>query len=146
MAGVVTLQVDVIKDGVRKFNTKMPFFLPSPVDPVYSEKIVFEGIGVDLYQNGRQGNMDATLATKVAVRETMTYLQGLGYTQEQAYLLLSAVSAKGPDPALVLLFPAFCGETAACAKHDYEVRTKLLTLLFPLYVWTCNHDLWLLGA
>lgn len=91
MAGVVTLQVDLIKGGATKFGTKMPFFLPSPIDPQYSEKIVFEGIGVDIYNDGKQGNMEATVAIKVAVRECIAYLGELGYTREQAYLLLSAV-------------------------------------------------------
>lgn len=68
----------------------MPIFMPSPVDPVYSSKLVFEGIGVDLHEDGAQGNMDATLAFKTAARNCIAYLMKLGYTREQAYLLLSA--------------------------------------------------------
>lgn len=58
IAGITTLQVGIIKGGVEKFDMKMPIFIPSPIDPVYSNKLVFEGIGVDLHDTGAQGNMD----------------------------------------------------------------------------------------
>lgn len=102
MAGTITLQVGVIKGGVEKFAMTMPIFLPSPIDPVYSSKIVFEGVGVDLHEGtGYQGNMDATQAYKTAARNCMDYIMKLGYTREQAYLLLSAAPIEANLSALV---------------------------------------------
>ncbi|MCO5566628.1 hypothetical protein L7F22_020305 [Adiantum nelumboides] len=85
MAGITTLKVDLIKNGVEKFAMTMPIFLPSPIDPIYAEKVcptpllpraeicspssaqlVFQGISVDLHNGtGKQESMDATLAFKV---------------------------------------------------------------------------------
>ncbi|PWN48324.1 Acetamidase/Formamidase [Violaceomyces palustris] len=101
MAGTMTLKTGLIKGGVEKFGMKMPMFIPSPIDPVYSQKIVFEGIGVDLHETGRQGNMDATLAFKTATRNCIDYIVKLGYTREQAYLLLSAAPVDSHIGAMV---------------------------------------------
>ncbi|CAK5264355.1 unnamed protein product, partial [Mycena citricolor] len=46
-AGIITFSTSIIKGGVEKFALKQPIFLPSPVDPMYSAKVVFEGISVD---------------------------------------------------------------------------------------------------
>lgn len=75
---------------------------PSPVDPLYSQQIVFEGISVgasdsmqilkicsltllwvDLHGDGKQHSMDATVAYKQAALNCMAYLKKLGYTREQ---------------------------------------------------------------
>lgn len=87
---LVRLDRDLPPFPINPPTVKMPIFMPSPVDPVYSNKLVFEGIGVDLHEDGAQGNMDATLAFKTAARNCIAYLMKLGYTREQAYLLLSA--------------------------------------------------------
>lgn len=80
---------------------KMPIFLPSPVDPLYSNQLVFEGIGVDLHETGEQKNMCATTAFKTAARNCIAYLEKLGYTREQAYLLLSAAPVDSHVGAIV---------------------------------------------
>ncbi|KAG6836372.1 hypothetical protein H0H93_008733 [Arthromyces matolae] len=74
MAGIVTLKTSIIKDGVEKFGLKNPIFLPSPVDPHYSQQVVFEGISVDVHGDGRQYNMDATVAYKQAALNAIAYL------------------------------------------------------------------------
>ncbi|KAK0541555.1 hypothetical protein OC835_000023 [Tilletia horrida] len=100
-AGITTLSVGLIKDGMAKFQQTMPFFIPSPIDPQYAHQIVFEGIGVDLHGDGSQKNMDATQAFKTAARNAIAYLQQLGYTREQAYLLLSAAPIEAKIGAVV---------------------------------------------
>jgi hypothetical protein len=47
MAGIIKFSTSIIKGGVEKFALKQPIFLPSPVDPLYSAKLIFEGISVD---------------------------------------------------------------------------------------------------
>ena len=38
-AGIITLKTSIIKGGVEKFALKQPIFMPSPVDPMYSQKV-----------------------------------------------------------------------------------------------------------
>ncbi|KIK63572.1 hypothetical protein GYMLUDRAFT_259300 [Collybiopsis luxurians FD-317 M1] len=101
MAGIITMSTSIIKGGVEKFALKQPIFLPSPVDPLYSAKLIFEGISVDYHGDGKQYNMDATVAYKQAALNAITYLMKIGYTREQAYLLLSAAPVESHVAALV---------------------------------------------
>lgn len=101
MAGIITLNCSIIKGGTEKFGLKQPIFLPSPIDPLYSSKLVFEGISVDYHGDGKQYNMDATVAYKQAALNTIAYLMKLGYTREQAYLLLSAAPIESHVGAIV---------------------------------------------
>ncbi|KAH0585648.1 hypothetical protein H2248_008870 [Termitomyces sp. 'cryptogamus'] len=101
MAGIVTLRTSIIKGGVEKFELMNPIFLPSPVDPKYAQQVVFEGISVDVHGDGKQYNMDATVAYKQAALNAITYLGKIGYTREQAYLLLSAAPIESYVGAVV---------------------------------------------
>ncbi|KAF7773431.1 hypothetical protein Agabi119p4_5598 [Agaricus bisporus var. burnettii] len=101
MAGIITFNTSIIKGGVEKFGLKQPIFLPSPVDPMYSQKLVFEGLSVDINGDGKQYYMDATVAYKQAALNAIAYLQKLGYTREQAYLLLSAAPIESHVGAIV---------------------------------------------
>ncbi|KAI6024892.1 Acetamidase/Formamidase [Pisolithus microcarpus] len=75
MAGIITFSTSIIKGGVEKFALKQPIFLPSPIDPLYSSKLIFEGISVDYHGDGTQYNMDATVAYKQAALNAIAYLQ-----------------------------------------------------------------------
>jgi len=101
MAGIITFSTSIIKGGVEKFALKQPIFLPSPIDPLYSSKIVFEGLSVDIHGDGKQYNMDASVAYKQAALNAIAYLQKIGYTREQAYLILSAAPIESHVAALV---------------------------------------------
>ncbi|OBZ72564.1 Formamidase [Grifola frondosa] len=101
MAGIITFSTSVIKGGIEKFALKQPIFLPSPVDPLYSAKLIFEGISVDYHGDGKQYNMDATVAYKQATLNAIAYLMKIGYTREQAYLLLSAAPIESHVGAVV---------------------------------------------
>ncbi|PAV16081.1 Acetamidase Formamidase [Pyrrhoderma noxium] len=101
MAGIITFSTSIIKGGVEKFALKQPIFLPSPIDPLYSAKLVFEGISVDYHGDGKQYNMDATVAYKQAALNCIAYLMKIGYTREQAYLLLSAAPVESHVGAVV---------------------------------------------
>ncbi|VDB88408.1 unnamed protein product [Peniophora sp. CBMAI 1063] len=101
MAGIIQFKTSIIKNGVEKFGLRQPIFLPSPIDPVYSQKLVFEGLSVDLHGDGKQYDMDATVAYKQAALNCIDYLMKLGYTREQAYLLLSAAPVDSHVGAVV---------------------------------------------
>jgi len=47
MAGFLDLKIEVIKDGVKKYNIKNPIFKSGPVEPKFSNYLIFEGISVD---------------------------------------------------------------------------------------------------
>lgn len=90
MAGIITLKVSIIPDGVRKMgDLTMPIFLPSPIDPKYGSQVRFSGVGVD-HERNFQHDMDLTRAFKNVCLDAIKYLMNLGYTREQSYLLLSA--------------------------------------------------------
>ncbi|KAJ7035288.1 Acetamidase Formamidase [Mycena alexandri] len=95
MAGIITFSTSIIKGGIEKFALKQPIFLPSPIDPLYSSKVIFEGISVDYHGDGKQYNMDATVAYKQAA------LNAIAYLMKQAYLLLSAAPIESHVGALV---------------------------------------------
>ncbi|HKH09869.1 MAG TPA: formamidase [Rubrobacter sp.] len=87
MGGWIEFGVDLIKGGMAKYGMLNPFFKPGPVEPRYSEFLAFEGISVE---DGVNYYMDATVAYRQAALNAIGYLSKLGYTEEQAYLLLSA--------------------------------------------------------
>jgi hypothetical protein len=66
MSGYIDLHVDIIKGGMDKYAMVNPIFKPGPVEPRYSEYLVFEGISVDEF-TGQQYYMDAHVAYRRAV-------------------------------------------------------------------------------
>ncbi|KAF8230821.1 Acetamidase/Formamidase [Tricholoma matsutake] len=96
MAGIITFTTSIIKGGVEKFGLKQPIFLPSPIDPLYSSKIIFEGLSVEINGNGKQHYMDATVAYKQAALNAIDYLMKLGYN-----LFLSAAPVDSHVGAIV---------------------------------------------
>ncbi|KAG6372191.1 Acetamidase Formamidase [Boletus reticuloceps] len=98
MAGIIKFKTSIIKGGVEKFALKQPIFLPSPVDPLYSAKLIFEGISVDIHGTGKQYNMDATVAYKQAALNAIAYLQKVCINE---YLLLSAAPVESHVGAIV---------------------------------------------
>ena len=47
MAGYLDLRVNIIKGGMAKYGMMNPIFKPSPLEPHYTEYLIFEGISVD---------------------------------------------------------------------------------------------------
>ncbi len=93
MPGFIDLHFDVIKDGMSKYPSTMPFFKPGRVGPNYSEFLTFEGISVE---NGRNFYMNATVAYRQACLNAINFLMpAMGWTFEQAYLFLGAAPIEG---------------------------------------------------
>ncbi|KAG6386820.1 hypothetical protein SASPL_151996 [Salvia splendens] len=101
MSGFLELKCEIIRDGMKKYLTPMgptalhvnPIFEIGPVEPRFSEWLVFEGISVD--ESGRQHYLDASVAYKHAVLNAINYLSRFGYSKEQVYLLLSCCPCEG---------------------------------------------------
>lgn len=107
MAGYLDLHVDLIKGGVEKYGMINPIFKPGPVEPRYSEYLVFEGISVDEF-TGEQYYLDAHVAYRRACLNAIAYLNKFGYTGEQAYLLLSCAPVEGRVSGIVDIPNACC--------------------------------------
>jgi formamidase len=107
MAGYIDLHVDLIKGGVEKYAMTNPIFKPGPVEPRYSEYLVFEGISVDEF-TGKQYYLDAHVAYRRACLNAIAYLQKFGFTGEQAYLLLSCAPVEGRVSGIVDIPNACC--------------------------------------
>lgn len=88
MPGVVTLRVNVIKNGVSTLGVTTPTYQTSESEIAYRNKIVFTGLSVD--DDGVQKDRDGLTAYRNACWAAMGYLEKQGYTREQAYVILSA--------------------------------------------------------
>lgn len=107
MAGYLDLHVDIIKGGVEKYSMINPIFKPGPVEPHYSEYLIFEGISVDEF-SGEQYYLDAHVAYRRACLNAIEYLKKFGFTGEQAYLLLSCAPVEGRVSGIVDIPNACC--------------------------------------
>jgi formamidase len=116
MSGFIDLHVDIIKGGVEKYGMVNPIFKTSPVEPHYSEYLVFEGISVDEF--GKQYFMDVHIAYRRACLNAIEYLKKFGFTGEQAYLLLSCAPVEGRVSGIVDIPNACC--TVAIPTEIFE--------------------------
>ncbi|QOS98307.1 acetamidase/formamidase family protein [Brevibacterium sp. JNUCC-42] len=125
MAGWIDLQVDLIKDGMEKYSiTENPVFKPGPVDPHYSEFLVFEGISVH-ESTGEQHYLDAHLAYRRACLNAIEYLKtAMGYTGEQAYMLLSTAPVEGRISGIVDVPNACCTLWLPTSIFDRDILPK----------------------
>lgn len=117
MSGYIDLHVDIIKGGMDKYGMVNPIFKPGPVEPRYSEYLVFEGISVDEFE-GKQYYMDAHIAYRRACLNAIEYLKKFGFTGEQAYLLLSCAPVEGRVSGIVDIPNVCC--TVAIPTEIFE--------------------------
>lgn len=124
IAGFIDLHVDIIKGGMAKYGiVNNPVFKPGPVEPHYSEFLVFEGISVDEF-SGKQHYLDAHLAYRRACLNAIEYLKTLGYTGEQAYMLLSTAPVEGRISGIVDIPNACCTLAIPTAIFDRDITPK----------------------
>jgi len=127
MSGFLELKCSVIKGGMKYLPvvgpsplSVNPIFEIGPLEPRYSEWLVFEGVSVD--EKGVQHYLDATIAYKRAVLNCIKYLSQFGYTEEQVYLLLSSIPSEGRISGIVDV-PNACATLAIpLAIFDRDVR------------------------
>ncbi|KAI3747860.1 hypothetical protein L6452_10557 [Arctium lappa] len=130
MSGFLELKCDIIRGGMKEYLTPMgptplhvnPIFEIGPVEPRFSEWLVFEGISVD--ESGRQHYLDASVAYKRAVLNAIDYLSKFGYTKEQVYLLLSCCPCEGRISGIVDAPNAVATLAIPTAIFDQDIRPK----------------------
>ncbi|KAJ1698320.1 hypothetical protein LUZ63_006832 [Rhynchospora breviuscula] len=128
MSGFLELKCEIIRGGMKEYLTPMgptplhvnPIFEIGPVEPRFSEWLVFEGISVD--EAGQQHYLDATVAYKRAVLNAIDYLSSFGYSKEQSYILLSCCPCEGrisgivdsPNAVATLAIPTAIFDQLSC--------------------------------
>ena len=120
MSGYIDLSVDIIKGGVEKYGMVNPIFKPGPVEPHYSEYLIFEGISVDEF-TGEQYYLDAHVSYRRACLNAIEYLKKFGFTGEQAYLLLSCAPVEGRISGIVDIPNACCTLALPTAIFDKNI-------------------------
>lgn len=127
MSGWLDLKCSVIKDGMKILPqtgphplNKNPIFEIGPLEPRFSEWLVFEGFSVD--EKGVQHYLDATIAYKQAVLKCIKYLSQFGYSEEQVYLLLSCIPCEGRISGIVDVPNAVTTLAIPLAIFDKDVR------------------------
>jgi len=129
MSGFLEIRTTVIKGGMKLLPVVgpsplcvNPIFEIGPLEPRYSEYLVFEGISVD--ESGKQHFLDASLAYKRAVLNAIKYLANFGYTEEQVYLLLSCCPCEGRISGIVDIPNAVATLAIPMAIFDRDVRPQ----------------------
>lgn len=99
MAGYLDIRVSLIKGGIEKYGVVNPLFMPSPLQPNYTNHLIFEGISVS--EDGVQHYLDAHVAYRRACLNAIEYLKKFGYTGEQAYAILGTAPVQGKISGIV---------------------------------------------
>ncbi|KAH8165964.1 acetamidase formamidase [Xylaria polymorpha] len=128
MAGIITINFKVVKNGIADLGLKSPIYIPGPVEPQFGagRHIYFEGFSVD--EHGKQHYMDVAVAyrqtslreysrttyrklwlrvsgewvlTKVLSTGCIEYLRRFGYSDYQSYLLMSCAPIQGHVAGIV---------------------------------------------
>lgn len=74
MAGVITINFKVLKNGLADLGMKSPIYVPGPVEPQFGpgRYIYFEGFSVD--QHGKQHYMDVAVAYRQTTLREFSFL------------------------------------------------------------------------
>jgi formamidase len=102
MDGVTWLRANVIGDGVRRHAVKTPLVRPSPLEARFGAEryIGFTGFS---FSEAEQAYQDASFAAREAMLRAVDYLTTLGYTGEQAYMILSVAPVQFHISCIVTL-------------------------------------------
>ena len=120
MAGWMDLHVDLIKGGCTMYGVDQAMFKTSPVDPHYSDYLVFEGISVG--DDGTQYYNDTTMAYRRACLNAINYLSKFGYSREQAYVILSCAPIEGRIGGVVDIPNACVSVAVPCEMFSFDIK------------------------
>lgn len=121
MPGWIELSVDLVKDGMSKYGVSNAVVQPSPIEPHFgpTRYLLFEGISVDF--QGKQHYVDASISYADACYKAIKYLSRFGYTEEQAYILLSTAPVEGRVSAIVDIPSACCTIALPIDIFDFDI-------------------------
>ncbi|MEX2581884.1 MAG: formamidase [Gemmatimonadota bacterium] len=123
IAGWIDLHLELIPDGIARLQIDNPVFEPNPLERGYHDYLTFQGISIDA--DDSQHYLDVLVAYRHACLNAIRYLEGYGYTGEQAYMLLAAAPVQGRLSCL-LEHPNVC-TTLALPKaiFDFPIEPNL---------------------
>lgn len=87
MSGIVTLKVNLLRNGMSDLHLRAPMYSSSASEILYREKLVFTGLSTR--HDGSQTDGGGMEAYRNAAFSVIDYLGQFGYSREQAYILLS---------------------------------------------------------
>ena len=120
MAGWLDIRVNIIKGGMQKYAVTNPIFQPSPLEPRYSNYLIFEGISVD--EDGKQHYLDAHVAYRRACLNAIEYMKKFGYSGEQAYAILGTAPVEGHISGIVDIPNACATLWLPTDIFDFDIR------------------------
>jgi len=120
MAGWLDIRVNIIKGGMEKYAVTNPIFQPSPIEPRYSNYLIFEGISVD--EDGKQHYLDAHVAYRRACLNAIEYMKKFGYSGEQAYAILGTAPVEGHISGIVDIPNACATLWLPTEIFDFDIR------------------------
>ncbi|KAM7197163.1 putative formamidase [Naviculisporaceae sp. PSN 640] len=132
MAGIITINFKVIKQGVQNLGLKSPIYIPGPVEPQFGpgRHLYFEGFSVD--QNGKQHYMDVTVAYRQTCLRVIEYLRRFGYDDYQIYLLLSCAPIQGHVAGIVDIPNACTTIGLPMDIFDFDISPAAVTTENPV--------------
>lgn len=99
MAGYLDIRVKLIKGGMAMYGVRNPIFKASPLEPKYTNYLIFEGISVD--EAGKQYYLDVHVAYRQACLNAIEYLKKFGFSGAQAYAILGTAPVEGRISGIV---------------------------------------------
>ncbi|MEV0617763.1 acetamidase/formamidase family protein [Nonomuraea sp. NPDC050404] len=112
MDGRTWLRLRVIEDGMARHRITTPVVRPAPIVAQFGADR-YLGFNGFCFDGDEQGHQDASFAAREAARRAVDYLMGLGYSGEQAYVILSVAPVEIrvscivtiPNPTVTLYLP-----------------------------------------
>jgi len=112
--------VNLIKGGMAMYGIQNPIFKPSPLEPRYSNYLIFEGISVD--EEGKQHYLDVHVAYRQACLNAIAYLKKFGFSGAQAYAILGTAPVEGRISGIVDI-PNACATLALPTEiFSFDIR------------------------
>jgi len=126
MDGRITLRISLWKEGYKKYGHRWPMYQPGFIRPVFRRFITFAGLSVE---GEKQYYLDATIATREALRNAINFLKKLGYTGPQAYTILSVCGMQMKIFGIVDVPNAGVGIDLPLDIFDKEILAKVSDLI-----------------
>lgn len=112
MDGRTWLRLNVIKDGMARHRITTPVVRPASLGARFGADR-YLGFNGFCFSGEEQGYQDASFAAREAMSRAVDYLMGLGYSGEQAYVILSVAPVEFhiscivtiPNPTVTLYLP-----------------------------------------
>lgn len=122
MAGWIHVGVDVIRDGMQRYGVHTPIFKPSPEPQGGRDYLTFLGLSVD--DDLQQHFMDATLSFRQACLAAIAYLEKLGYSRQQAYMLLASAPVQSRISCICNRPNACCTLAIPTDIFDFDITPQ----------------------